>query len=103
MSVTGKVTSDSIQFILPHEYAAGLLYKLLLSHDDGWSVETRTDTLGEKTAFLREFKFKKIRVSPYRPIFEHLLPKLNWTVAEQEQVLHKNPIAAFQIEILSKK
>ena len=72
-----------------------LLSKVLISHDDGWSV-TRNNN--DQIVFER---FGNRKSTPYSPIFEMLIPRLKETgfsQAEIDQLLISNPAEAYKIE-----
>lgn len=73
----------------------GLLHKLLISHDDGFSVEKA----GDETLFSA---YKNGNPEPYSSIFTSLKPallKAGISAQEFNEVLIKNPANALQIKI----
>lgn len=72
---------------------AGLLSRVLISHDDGWSVDNEAGTI--------RLNYFKSAGTPYRTIERELLPQLlaaGLTPAEMDKLLVENPRRAFTIE-----
>jgi phosphotriesterase-related protein len=77
----------------------GLLARVLISHDDGWSVENQNGEISLKL-------FGNGNTLPYRTIWEQLIPQLRaegWTNREIEELLVQNPRKALTIQRSSKK
>ncbi len=73
--------------------AEGLLSRVLISHDDGWSVENENDKI--KLA-----PFDNGNKTPYTTIFEsflNALEKEGFTKKEIDTILIENPREAFEI------
>ena len=71
-----------------------LLSRVLLSHDDGWSVENDQGAIGLKL-------FGNGNAEPYSTIFDQLIPALRetgFTQGELDQVLIENPRRALTIK-----
>lgn len=78
---------------------AGMLSRLLLSHDDGWSVENKDGQIQ-----LQIFGFGN--TDPYVTIFDELIPRLykvGFTKAEIDNILVQNPRMALSIRRSSNK
>lgn len=76
-----------------------LLSRLLISHDDGWSVENQKGEISLKL-------FGNGNEIPYRTISEQLIPELKkrgLTAKELDQILIKNPPKALGITPSSRK
>lgn len=72
------------------------LEKVLISHDDGWSVVKNENS---EITFER---FGNRQEKPFSPIFEKLIPELKnqgFTQEEIDQLLIKNPAEAYKIEV----
>lgn len=77
----------------------GLLSHVLISHDDGWSVENQQGKIDLQL-------FGNGNPAPYRTIYEQLIPKLKgvgFSGAEIDQLLIRNPQKALTIDHSSKK
>lgn len=77
----------------------GLLHRALISHDDGWAVNTAEEE-GKKVVHLSLFdNGNKV---PYHTIFSKLIPDLlSWgfTRKDIKQIMVKNPRHAFMIRV----
>jgi phosphotriesterase-related protein len=72
---------------------AGLLSRVLISHDDGWSVDDEAGTI--------RLNYFKAAGTPYRTIEEELIPQLlaaGLTPAEVDGLLIEQPRQAYTIE-----
>lgn len=76
---------------------AGLLHRVLISHDDGWAVE------GEAAGTTAGLKlFNNGNPEPYSTIFTDFLPRLRqvgFTPAELDQILIVNPREALALRV----
>lgn len=76
-----------------------LLHRLIISHDDGWSVENKEGKIGLTL-------FGNGNSEPYRTIFDGLIPRLSalgFSDAQLDQLLVQNPQKALSISHSSKK